>query len=418
MPNQRYLSRRGFLLLAGGAAAATGARLLPGVARQMLRSATPAEAQISFNVDLHLAATDGWIYVPGSVPNPGGPGPLLPDALAPVPFTAYAFGFRDVTGLTQQQVLNQKGKTQASAPLLYVDELDNVRITLTNLGLQVRPDLTDSHTIHFHGFRNAIPLFDGVPEMSIAVPIGRDFPYFFVRPRQNKTGGPGIPVARLGGNTASPVLGYAYNDGVPPGDPNSTAYDREWGMFLSELWTLERFHDAHIQESDWSEYQPDVWMLNGRTYPQTLAPSGGPTDSNGDLIAPPGFPALQYQPISSLITANPGERVLLRFVNLGFQQHAMTLNGIPMRVVGKDATLLRGRDGTFTSYLTDTVYIGPGESVDAIFVAPPVATQTTYLLYNRNYAYLHNPGQAGLGGQMTEVRISPSGVPPQLAPNT
>ncbi len=37
-----------------------------------------------------------------------------------------------------------------------------------------------------------------------------------------------------------------------------------------------------------------------------------------------------------------------------------------MRVVGKDATYLNGRDGTDLSYLTNTVYIGPGESVDAI----------------------------------------------------
>ena len=48
----------------------------------------------------------------------------------------------------------------------------DIKITLTNLGLSVRPDLVDGHTIHWHGFRNAIPLFDGVPELSIAVPIG------------------------------------------------------------------------------------------------------------------------------------------------------------------------------------------------------------------------------------------------------
>ena len=49
----------------------------------------------------------------------------------------------------------------------------------------------------------------------------------------------------------------------------------------------------------------------------------------------------------------------------------MTLAGIQMRVVGRDATPMRGRDGTDTSYETDTINIGPGESFDVIFTAPP-----------------------------------------------
>jgi hypothetical protein len=89
-------------------------------------------------------------------------------------------------------------------------------------------------------------------------------------------------------------------------------------------------------------------------------------------------------------------------------------------VVGKDATPMRGRTGADTSYLTNTVSIGPGESVDAIFTAPAgSAPYTTYLLYNRSYGRLNNAGGPGFGGQMTEVRISPAGtLPPQTAANT
>jgi hypothetical protein len=39
-----------------------------------------------------------------------------------------------------------------------------MKVTLTNLGLVQRPDLTDSHTIHWHGFDIPSPLNDGVPE--------------------------------------------------------------------------------------------------------------------------------------------------------------------------------------------------------------------------------------------------------------
>ena len=65
--------------------------------------------------------------------------------------------------------------------MLSFDEEDEIFITLTNLGLQVRPDLFDGHTLHWHGFVNAIPLFDGVPELSLAVPMGRDFTYSTAR---------------------------------------------------------------------------------------------------------------------------------------------------------------------------------------------------------------------------------------------
>jgi FtsP/CotA-like multicopper oxidase with cupredoxin domain len=448
---QRRLSRRQLLQLGGVAAAsAVTAPLVGGELGRLLgvTSAAAYHADPAGQTNIHLAATDGFVYAPGNVANPFGPMPYLPDPLADgTPFTMWGFGFRDVTHLTAGQIQDQKGKFQSPAPIIYVDQEDDVRITLTNLGLVIRPDLTDSHTIHFHGFRNAIPLFDGVPEMSISVPTGRDFTYFykphdpgtymyhchfedtehvsmgmrgciFVRPAQNAGAGGSIPAGT-----------YAYNDGVPPGDPLSTAYDREFVMFLEDVWAQEHFEGAHIQEHDWSDYEADIWLLNGRPYPYTTLPNGGfgadadssnpwvPDASTGDLVAPAGHPELQYNPISSLVQAKAGERVLLRFVNLGFQQHAMTLDGIGMRVVGKDATLLRGRDGTDISYRTNTVYIGPGESVDAIFTARAVADGTTYRLYNRNYAYLHNPGLPGLGGQMTEVQVV-SALGDQTVPNT
>ena len=451
------VSRRSFLratgLAAAGAASASLVRGLPGSG--MLPRAVAAPIDYKPNVVIHLAATDGFIYIPGHVETAVGSA-LLPDPLAPAPLTTYAFGFRNVTSLGTTQIQAQRGQTQASAPMLFVDELDNIQINLTNLGLSVRPDLTDSHTIHWHGFRNAIPLFDGVPEMSIAVPIGREFPYFyhphdagtymyhchfedvehvsmgmtgivFVRAAQNRTGNvAGAPKARLPiyGGPASAPMGYAYNDGVLETDVRSTAYDREWGIFLSEMWAQERFNDAHIQENDWSDYEPDAWLMNGRSYPDTIEPSGGGVDlGTGDLIAPAGRPDLQWQPISTLINVNAGDRVLLRFVTLGYRQAAMTIDGITMRVVGKDATYLSGRDGTDTSYATYSVYIGPGESTDAIFKAPATAkTGTdydTYLLYNRNFANMNNPGLSGLGGQVTEIRVYEAGhLPAQAEPNT
>jgi FtsP/CotA-like multicopper oxidase with cupredoxin domain len=429
------ISRRRFLRLGGGAiVGAAGAQLLGAVGGGLLQR-LGAYPDVGV-VNVHLAASDGWIGLPGAVPG------IHPDPMAPDDLTTWVLGFRDVTGLTAEQIENQRMHVQNPAPLLYTDEFDDavgnrMNITLTNLGLQIRPDLTDSHTVHFHGFRNAIPLFDGVPELSISVPTGRDFTYVyeprhpgtymyhchfedvehvsmgmtgivFVKARQNR-----FPLTSRPGYV--PGERYAYNDGGTA-SPGMSSYDREFAVFLSEMWAQEHFDGAHIQEHDWSEYQPDFWLMNGRSYPDTLAPHGT-QDADGNLVAPPGVgnEHLTYQPISSLITANVGERVLIRLVNLGFQQHAMTLDGIPMRVVGRDATLMAGRDGTDTSYVTNSVLIGPGESFDLMVTPQAVGT---YLFYNRDVSRLHNPGLPGRGGQITEVRVSPAGtLPPQEVPS-
>jgi FtsP/CotA-like multicopper oxidase with cupredoxin domain len=131
----------------------------------------------------------------------------------------------------------------------------------------------------------------------------------------------------------------------------------------------------------------------------------------GDLVVPTEA-RLQYQPHSALITCEEGERVLLRFANLGFREAAMTLAGIKMRVVGRDATLMKGRDGTDTSYYTDTILIGAGESFDVIFEAPPHSGglgPDKYVLYNRRYTQDSNLSAGGGAGQRTEVRVYPTG---------
>jgi hypothetical protein len=80
--------------------------------------------------------------------------------------------------------------------------------------------------------------------------------------------------------------------------------------------------------------------------------------------------------------------------------------------------LLKGRDGTDTSYETDTILIGAGESFDVIFTAPAHSGPgyDTYMLYNRRYSQEDNLGG---GGQRTEVRVYSSGtLPDQSIPNT
>jgi FtsP/CotA-like multicopper oxidase with cupredoxin domain len=443
----KQISRRDFLKIAGGAALLTaGGSMLPRFLRKTLLPEEVVQADAYSPPDLFFAGTDGWFWLP---PTPAIP-PYHPDTYAPEYFpgkqlTTYIFGFRNVTGMTDTQRENQRNKVQHNAPFFWVDQYDGTnefRVQLTNLGLALRPDLTDAHTIHWHGFRNVIPFYDGEPHGSVSVPVGQFFTYVY-RPRDpgtymyhchvedvehvtmGMTSLVFVHPLQNGDTSFYPSGKYAYNDG-----DGSTGYDRENALFLSEIWAEGHWNDAHIQESDWSLFKADFSMLNGRVHPYTLLPNSPinlaasshsltiQTDSNGDLMTNPGYEELQYNPHSSLVTCNAGERVLLRFANLGFREEAMTLAGIKMRVVGRDATIMRGRDGTDTSYLTNTILIGAGESYDVIIEAPDFSGGSgssgngydTYILYNRRYTQDSNLSPGGAGGQRTEVRVYPGGT--------
>ena len=176
--------------------------------------------------------------------------------------------------------------------------------------------------------------------------------------------------------------------------------------------------------------RPDFALLNGRAWPDTLVPSGSVdpfhplTGPDGGPAAPAGNRRLRYQPCSSLVTCNAGERVLLRFANLGPRLAAMRLDGPCLRVVGAGATPARENTGTRAAGCEEhTVGLGPGELVDAVFTAPPHSGRAgpdRYVL--RNPAGLPGDPDGRRSGQRTEVRVYPAGgpgaLPPQSVPNT
>lgn len=92
----------------------------------------------------------------------------------------YMFGFGNVTGTPDAMVM-MEGMLAAElpAPTIVVKEGQKVFLALTNVGMVIRPDLFDPHTIHWHGFPNAAAIFDGVPEASIAINMGSTFTYFY-----------------------------------------------------------------------------------------------------------------------------------------------------------------------------------------------------------------------------------------------
>ncbi len=304
------------------------------------------------------------------------------------------------------------------APTLAVDEDDEVFLTLTNVGMALRPDLSDPHSVHWHGFPNAASIFDGVPENSVSVNMGASLTYYYnakdagtymyhchveatehmqmgmlgnlyVRPRQNR-----LPdLTDLDGFTHQTGFTYAYNDG-----DGSTRYDVEYPIQIGSF--DPTFHDAsfEVQPLPFAGMKDSYFLLNGRGYPDTVDPDVLST------VDPLGV-TQDSQPVSSLITASSGDRVLLRISNLNVTQfYTLATNGIPMKVVGLDARMLRDGAGNNLAYETNSLTLGGGQSADVILDTAGLPPGSTWFLYTTNLHQLANDAE-NFGGMMTEIRI-------------
>ena len=360
---------------------------------------------------LHLTGGDGFIAVPDDDPTGWR--------------SLYMFGFADVTGTPANQVM-AKGALAAefAAPPIVLDEGDEFYLTLSNVGMVIRPDLFDPHTVHYHGFPESSNIFDGLPESGISINMGASLTYYYlnnepgtymyhchveatehmqmgmlgslyVRPAQNGSS--------IGGFTQ-----FAYNDG-----DGSTGYDVEFALQLGAFDSA--FHDAseNVQPLPFALMRDNYPMINGRGYPDTV---GASTAATGAPPAPPDANPISggtTQPVSSLVTATAGDRILLRLSNLDVTgYYTLASLGIPMKVVGKDAKLLRGPDGKDLYYTTNSVTMGGGESYDVILDTTGVAAEapySTYFLYSAALNFLNNNIEVsdGMGGMLTEIRITP-----------
>ena len=390
---------------------------------------------------MHVGYTDGYISMPEGIEAMP---PFYPDINAPAPFTSYVFGIRDLTGMSEAQMANQKGKAQLSAPILFCDEGSEFQVHLHNLGETQRPTgQPDNHTLHFHGFPNQIVYFDGVPDNSLAVPPGRSLIYRYL-PQD-----PGtymyhchvddvehVHLGLQGMVFVRPKLGanFAYDD-------PATRFDRQFAIHLGELDNHAHWNDNHNQDTDWSEFKAAFRLMNGRGWPDTIEPHIDPMDVKLDAK----LQRLRYQPNSSLIQAEEGETVLIRLSNLGFEEHSLLLPGIPLTRVGRDAKpqglnrpdygavwdptvpngasvangYPNGKRGNITT-ISNRVDLGPGESRDLLFTAPaynpgratgPIGNpRNVYPFFNRNANFVKSESVAtsdGLGGMRTEVHIYP-----------
>ena len=349
------------------------------------------------------------------------------------------------------------------APLMAIDEDDEFFLTLTNVGMIMRPDLFEQHTVHFHGYPNASAFYDGVPDASVAINIAASFTYYYlapdagtyfwhchitppehlqmgmvgqlyVRPRQNR-----VPVGtslysarglqdadlRTACVAATDILcsnplpavntavnraasgNYAYNDG-----DGSTYYDVDYPIQMHGFDPSFHFVGMTFNPEGFADMKDKYFLLNGRSYPDTVTPGPLETQSSDGVNH-------FSQPLPTIVTITAGQRALLRISDLNVSEyHTLASLGIPMQVIGYNAKLLRDQAGNNMYYTTNSITLGGGESLDVILdtcalrstpTDPSSSCTTTlapgtYYLYTPNLDHLSNDAE-NFGGQMTEVRV-------------
>jgi FtsP/CotA-like multicopper oxidase with cupredoxin domain len=375
------------------------------------------------------------------------------------------------------------------APLFAFDEDDEFFLTLTNVGMIMRPDLFEQHTVHFHGYPNASSFYDGVPDASIAINIGASFTYYYlapdagtyfwhchitppehlqmgmvgqlyVRPRQDRvpTGqslytylgyqnGVSEPATNpvvdlrtvcnpatdilcsatmpaINTGALRPAAGTLCNGTTPSGEGTQAQYvfnDGDATSCYDVVYPLQmhgfdpNFHFVGMTFNPelFADMNDKYFLLNGRSYPDTVAPGPQATISSDGK--------LHYsQPLPSIINIPAGGKASLRLVNLSVAEY-FTLEslGVPMHEVGFNAKLLRDQDGNNTEFYTNSITLGGGESLDVVLdasddgcsaylgtgcAAKLYPAGTTFYLLEPDLYRLSNDAE-NFGGMMTEVHI-------------
>jgi FtsP/CotA-like multicopper oxidase with cupredoxin domain len=179
----------------------------------------------------------------------------------------------------------------------------------------------------------------------------------------------GALIVRPVDGTNTPIPNQAYGDA-------STAYDSESVLVLSEL-------DPALNGSgspatfDMRNYKPQYFLINGKAYPGTAALAG-----------------------------DPGQKVLMRYVNAGLQAHAMSTLGLWQTIIAQDG------EAYAHSHNVVAETIATGQTLDTLVTVPGSALEgDKFAVYDANML-LHNGNTAGFGGMMTFLTVGAGAPPP------
>jgi FtsP/CotA-like multicopper oxidase with cupredoxin domain len=355
------------------------------------------------------------------------------------------------------------------APMMAIDEDDEFFLTLTNVGMIMRPDLFEQHTVHFHGYPNASAFYDGVPDASVAINIGASFTYYYlapdagtyfwhchisppehlqmgmvgqiyVRPRQNRVAGGALLYASLQAqqvdlrtacSSASDILCSnplpAVNNGATRDAHLNTAVPVSTSAPPLTYAVNYAYNDGDGTTAYDVEYPIQIHGFdpNFHFVGMTFNPEGfvdmkdkyfllngrsyPDTVTTGPLQTASADGVKHFsQPLPTIVNIPAGKKALLRISDLDVTEYQTLASlGIPMHVIGYNAKLLRDQAGVNLYYDTNSITLAGGESLDVILDASDTTKYPSGSVF-----YLYTPNLDHLsndaenfGGLMTEVHI-------------
>jgi FtsP/CotA-like multicopper oxidase with cupredoxin domain len=329
-------------------------------------------------------------------------------------------------GVIAADEMQLAGNAQLPAPIIYASTRDIVEIRLKNLGVTNPNAANDPHTIHLHGM-DVAAANDGVPETSVAaVPAnecadgktasdcsthkgsapgaGNVIVYMFapiypgtyiyhchqeadIHIQMGMYGAmviynPTDPAAKTGPGSGKGGTLYGWH------------YDKDYVMLLSEVDVRQHtseegtYKPAPNDPTDWDpvDFQPQYWLINGLSFPNTIHVDDGSGFKWTDWItAHPGYdPFIQ----GSVSTRHPGtvltngDKVLIRMINIGEQTQPMHMHGFHGKVLGSDARAWTWANPPGTrlgaGLEKDTLTIGAGETYDWLIDMHQQTATSTY----------------------------------------
>ena len=223
-------------------------------------------------------------------------------------------------------------------PTIDVKSGDSIKIDFFNLS-QGAP-----HTIHLHGL-DVDQQNDGVPHLSFEVDHNEHGYYYFKAPH------PGTYLYHCHVGSAIHLQAGMYGLViVRPSDGSLTTtwddgyeYDREFSLLASEIDTvwhndsiIDHEHDMEIPLYIPETFQPQYFLVNGRSGPQLLDPS-------------------------ALMHVAPNDRVFMRLANIGYYGVRYVFpESVNCQVISSDGRPLP------TVFYADTVEVLPGERYEAL----------------------------------------------------
>jgi FtsP/CotA-like multicopper oxidase with cupredoxin domain len=249
------------------------------------------------------------------------------------------------------------GANFQASPLV-VNEGDTVTMNVTNA-------LPAGHTLRFE--IPGIAFNPGGTDAAVGATVTRTFTADAPGTYQLQSAGDAGRQEAMGLSGALIVRSNTANQAY---DNAGTGYDVEATLVLT---AVDPNFNAAPDTFTMHDYLATYWLINGKAYPQTAG-----------------------------ITAAAGQRVLLRYVNGGFDNTAMLLLGMHEHVVARDAKLLNN------PFDADAEVVPAGGTEDAIATVPATAPPSThgFPLYNRQLHVTNgtvgNPAYAP-GGMLTFI---------------